>query len=58
MPIVEYECDCGNNFDEIVLSFSNVTDTYKCPKCGKEAQRRRVPSSHGFNAQDLKRARQ
>ena len=59
MPIPEYTCEsCGEEFEEIVLSHSNVKDELPCPKCGKPAKRRNFPSNHGFNATALARSRQ
>ena len=58
MPIVEYECPkCGHKFDEIVLSRENITEEFTCPECGEQARKKDFPSSHGFNATDLARAR-
>ena len=58
MPIVEYTCTkCGKSFEEIVLSRSNITDEFACPACGEKAKKKDFPSSHGFNATDLARAR-
>ena len=58
MPIVEYKCEhCENEFDEIVLSFSNVENELKCPKCEKTAVKRDFPSSHGFNGTYLANCR-
>ncbi len=58
MPIVEYVCkECGEKFDEIILSRKDITKEFDCPKCGEKATKKDFPSIHGFNATDLARAR-
>ena len=35
MPIYDYNCsDCGNNFEELFLSYIAVPKNLVCPKCG------------------------
>ncbi len=34
MPVYEFECDCGNNFEELVKM---GTKSAKCPQCNKKA---------------------
>lgn len=36
MPIYEYDCECGAQFERI-KRMTEHTATHKCPKCGKEA---------------------
>ena len=58
MPIVEYTCpECKHTFDEIVLSREDITEEFDCPVCDAKAIKKDFPSSHGFNATDLARAR-
>jgi putative FmdB family regulatory protein len=58
MPIIEYVCKaCGNEFDEIILSHSDVTDEFECPKCKEIAAKKTVPSNHGFNGTYLANCR-
>ena len=34
MPVYEFECDCGNSFEELVKM---GTKSMECPKCRKKA---------------------
>ena len=43
MPIYNFKCDCGKEYEELV---SSNTTTFKCT-CGKEANK--VPSLSNFH---------
>jgi len=45
MPLYDFECDCGNEF-ECILSMNQSNDLQKCPKCGEKAFRI-IKSGHG-----------
>lgn len=36
MPVYEFECDCGNNFEELVKMGTRIQE---CPKCNKKAKK-------------------
>jgi putative FmdB family regulatory protein len=36
MPVYEFECKCGHNFEELVRMGTN---TRKCPKCRHHAKK-------------------
>jgi len=38
MPIYEYRCTCGSKFEVRQKEFE-PKPTYKCPKCGREADK-------------------
>ena len=46
MPIYEYLCDCGEEFEDS-FSIKEDSSTTPCPKCGGAA--RKVPSLSAFH---------
>lgn len=46
MPIYEYRCKCGEEFEDLKLMNDKKFRKSKCPKCGKLAKL--VPSLFGF----------
>jgi putative FmdB family regulatory protein len=36
MPVYEFECKCGNNFEELVKMGTNTSE---CPKCHSKAKK-------------------
>lgn len=47
MPVYDYECECGKQFEDI-KPISECNEPSKCPKCGKMAKRIFVPQNcHG-----------
>lgn len=36
MPVYEFECKCGHNFEELVKM---GTDVRKCPNCSSQAKK-------------------
>jgi putative FmdB family regulatory protein len=36
MPVYEFECKCGHNFEELVKMDTNAR---KCPKCSSQAKK-------------------
>ena len=55
MPITEYRCECGKIFEDMEHRRANIKDELECPECGKLAKRSLIPSTFGFNGDDLKR---
>lgn len=38
MPLYEFQCKCGLRFEERLMA-SKASSVYKCPDCGKDAER-------------------
>jgi putative FmdB family regulatory protein len=45
MPLYEYVCECGEEFELIFYTFDKDSSTAECPECEKEAKK--VPSING-----------
>lgn len=44
MPLFEYQCQCGNRFEELLKKIEPVT---RCPVCNAEAKN--IPSVSNFS---------